>query len=218
MNKNIRKNNITYNTDSKNYDDNIYIIKLLIVGDMGVGKSNFIYRYTKDQFSESYLSSAGFDSNSKEIEITDKKVIVQLWDSAGQEQFKTITKDLFTRVQGIIILYDITDKKTFLNVSNWIKLIQETNNNVSYALAGNKCDLKKERKVEEEEAIKLSQDNHIDFFETSAKQNINIIECVNNFVNKIINSENFIQERITFGLQNISIEERKTINKNEKCC
>ena len=80
-----------------------------------------------------------------------------------QGQFKTITKDLFTRVQGIIILYDITDKKTFLNVPNWIKLIQETNNSVPYTLVGNKCDLKKERKVEEEEAIKFSQDNKIDY-------------------------------------------------------
>ena len=218
MIKHNKKENNIYTTDNKINDDEIYIIKILIVGDGGVGKSNFIYRYTKDQFSESYLSSAGFDSNSKEIEITKKKVIVQLWDSAGQEQFKTITKDLFNRVQGIIILYDITEKKTFLNVTNWIKLIKETNNNIPYVLVGHKCDLNHKRKVEEEEAIKFSQDNKIDYFETSAKQNINITECVNNFVNKIFNSENYIQERISFGLQNISLGKRNTINKNEKCC
>ena len=216
MIKNNKKVNNIYHTDNKDNDE-IYNIKILIVGDGGVGKSNFIYRYTKDQFSDTYLSSAGFDSNSKEIEITEKKVIVKLWDSAGQEQFKSITKDLFTRVQGIIILYDIADKRTFLNVPNWIKLIQETNNSIPYVLAGNKCDLKNERKVEEEEAIKFSQDKKIDFCETSAKQNINIIECVNNFVNKIINSDSFIQDRISFGLQNISLGE-KSISKNEKCC
>ena len=213
--KNIKQNEI-YLTDNNNNDDEIYIIKILIVGDPGVGKSNFIYRYTKDKFSENNLSSAGFDSNSKEIEITHKKVIVQLWDSAGQEQFKSITQNLFKRVQGIIILYDITNKETFLNVSNWIKLIQETNNSILYVLAGNKCDLQNERKVDENEAKKFSKENNIDFLETSAKMNINIFECINNFVKKIINSENFIRN-ISFAIQNSSYG-RRTINKNEKCC
>ena len=216
MSKKTKKQNKIYINDNNNNDDEIYIIKILIVGDPGVGKSNFIYRYTKDKFSSSNLSSAGFDSNSKEIEIIDKKVIVQLWDSAGQQQFKAITKNLFTRVQGIIILYDITNKETFLNVSNWIKLIQETNNGILYTLAGNKCDLKNERKVDEEEAIKYSKENNIDFLETSAKMNINIFECVNNFVQKIINSDYFIRN-ISFAAQNTSIG-RRTINKNERCC
>ena len=216
MSKKTKKQNQSYINDNNHNDDEIYIIKILIVGDPGVGKSNFIYRYTKDKFSSSNLSSAGFDSNSKEIEIIDKKVIVQLWDSAGQQQFKAITKNLFTRVQGIIILYDITNKETFLNVSNWIKLIQETNNGILYTLAGNKCDLKNERKVDEEEAIKFSKENNIDFLETSAKMNINIFECVNNFVQKIINSDYFIRN-ISFAAQNTSIG-RRTINKNERCC
>ena len=216
MSKKTKKQNKIYINDNINNDDEIYIIKILIVGDPGVGKSNIIYRYTKDKFSSSNLSSAGFDSNSKEIEIIDKKVIVQLWDSAGQQQFKAITKNLFTRVQGIIILYDITNKETFLNVSNWIKLIQETNNGILYTLAGNKCDLKNERKVNEEEAIKFSKENNIDFLETSAKMNINIFECINNFVQKIINSDYFIRN-ISFAAQNTSIG-RRTINKNERCC
>ena len=134
-----------------------------------MGKSNFIYRYTKNKFSRSNLSTVGFESNSKEIEITNRKIIVQLWDSAGQDKFKSITKTLFNRVQGIIILYDITDKHSFLNVSNWIKLIQETNNMIPFTLAGNKCDLKKERVVEEEEVRKLSEENGIVYMETSAK-------------------------------------------------
>ena len=75
MSKKTKKQNKIYINDNNNNDDEIYIIKILIVGDPGVGKSNFIYRYTKDKFSSSNLSSAGFDSNSKEIEITEKKVI-----------------------------------------------------------------------------------------------------------------------------------------------
>lgn len=199
-------------------DDEILIIKILIVGDPGVGKSNFIYRYTKEKFSNTNLSSVGFESNTKEIKITDRKIIVQLWDSAGQEKFKSITKNLFNRVQGIIIVYDITNKKSFLNVPNWIKLIQETTNNmIPYTLAGNKCDLKNEREVEEEEGTKLSQENKIDFMETSAKHDINIMECINNFVKNIVNSENFIRN-ISFALQKTSLYKQDTVNKSEKCC
>ena len=208
------------NENNKNIDndDEILIIKLLIVGDTGVGKSNFIYRYTEEKFSNSNLSSAGFEFNTKEIEITDRKIIVQLWDSAGQEKFKSITKNLFNRVQGIIILYDITNKKSFLNVPNWIKLIQETTNNmIPYTLAGTKCDLNNEREVEEEEGIKLSQENKIDFMETSAKNNINIMECINTFVKNIVNSENFMRN-ISFALQKISLYKQDTVNKSEKCC
>ena len=199
-----------------NNDNSILIIKLLIVGDTGVGKSNFIYRYIKEQFSDNSLSSVGFESNSKEIEITDKKVIVQLWDSAGEEKFKSITKNLFSRVQGIIIVYDITNKQSFLNIPNWIKLIKEENDNIPYTLVGNKCDLKRERVVQEEEGEKFSQDNNIDFLETSAKQDINIMECINNFVKKIVNSDNFVRN-LSFSLQDESFE-RNTINKIEKCC
>ena len=205
------------NEEDLNSDSEILIIKILIVGEPGVGKSNFIYRYTKDKFSTTNLSSVGFESNVKEIEITNRKIIVQLWDSAGEEKYKTITKNLFTRVQGIIILYDITDKNSFLSVPNWIKLIKETNDSIPFSLAGNKCDLNNKREVEEEQALKFSKDNNIDFYETSAKQNINIMECINNFVKNIVNSDNFIRN-ISFALQSPYSGQRKTINKNEKCC
>ena len=214
------KNKDAINLNVNNINDpnsEILIIKILIVGDPGVGKSNFIYRYTKDKFSVNKLSTVGFESNIKEIEIAEKKVIVQLWDSAGQEKYKSITKNLFTRVQGIIILYDITNKKSFTNLQNWIKLIKETNENIPYVLAGNKCDLTNQRAVEEEEAIKFSQENNINFMETSAKQDINIIDCVNSFVQKIITSENFIRN-ISFALSDSPGIQRKSLNKSEKCC
>jgi Ras-related protein Rab-1A len=213
-----KKSGTKVNEDVNNNNSEILVFKILIVGDTGVGKSNFIYRYTKNKFSRSNLSTVGFESNSKEIEITNRKIIVQLWDSAGQDKFKSITKTLFNRVQGIIILYDITDKHSFLNVSNWIKLIQETNNMIPFTLAGNKCDLKKERVVEEEEVRKLSEENGIVYMETSAKYGINVMDCVNNFVKNIINSENF-NRRITFALPKTYLDNNmNTVNKSEKCC
>ena len=102
-------------------------------------------------------------------------------------------------------------------MKNWINLIKETDNTIPYVLAGNKCDLENQRVVEEDDAIKFSNDNNIDFLETSAKQDINIMECINNFVNKIVNSENF-NRNISFALQNTSVRSNKTVNKSEKCC
>ena len=195
----------------------ILIIKILIVGDPGVGKSNFIYRYMRDKFSGSNLSTAGFEANSKEIEITDKKIILQLWDSAGQEKFKSITKNLFTRVQGIIILYDITNKQSFLNISNWIKNIKEEDDTVPFTVAGNKCDLEMKREVPIEEATKYCDENNVDFLETSAKENINVMECISNFVTKILNSENFNKNN-GIVLESSSLGKSNSIDKNERCC
>ena len=171
-------NNNKFNKTNKEYennnDDEKIIIKILIVGDVGVGKSNFIYRYVEDKFSNTNLSSVGFDSNYKNINVGNKKVLVQLWDSAGQTMFKSITISLFNRVQGIIILYDISDLNSFLNVEKWIKLIEEENKKLIYQIAGNKCDLNELRKVDINEGKKLGQKYRVNFIETSAKNNTNI--------------------------------------------
>ena len=113
-------------SDEKNDFEQIRI-KILIVGELGVGKSNFIYRYVEDKFSSTNLSTVGFDSNNKLLNYGNNKITVQLWDSAGQAMYQSITKNLFNRVQGIIILYDITNIKSFECVENWIKLIEEEN-------------------------------------------------------------------------------------------
>ena len=97
------------------------------------------------------------------------------------------------------------------------KLIKETNDSIPYVLAGNKCDLSNKREVEEGDALKFCNDNNIDFMETSAKQNINVMECINNFIKNIVNSDIFIRN-ISFALSSPYSDQRKTINKNEKCC
>jgi len=111
-----------------------------------------------------------------------------LWDSAGQEKFKSITKNLFNRVQGIIILYDITNLNSFLNVENWIKIIEQENKKLIYQIAGNKCDLEDLRTVDINEGKNLGNKYRVSFYEVSAKDNINIIECVNDLVKKILDS------------------------------
>ena len=213
---NINKLNKTNKEYENNNDDEKIIIKILIVGDVGVGKSNFIYRYVEDKFSNTNLSSVGFDSNYKNINVGNKKVLVQLWDSAGQTMFKSITISLFNRVQGIIILYDISDLNSFLNVEKWIKLIEEENKKLIYQIAGNKCDLNELRKVDINEGKKLGQKYRVNFIETSAKNNTNILECVNCLVKKILDVID-LEYNPTFQIDGRSYK-FKGKSENEKCC
>ena len=213
-----KKGKMNFNK-SKSSDVNNYekiIIKILIVGEIGVGKSNFIYRYIEDKFSSSNLASVGFDSNIKVLNYGNKKIIVQLWDTAGQSLYKSITQNLFKRVQGIIVLYDITNIKSFESVEKWINIIEEENKKIIYEIAGNKCDLNDSREVDINEGKKLSQKYKAIFFETSAKMNINIIESINNLVKKILDNLD-LETNPTFTIDNRSYE---IIGKssNEKCC
>ena len=213
-----KKGKMNFNK-SKRSDVNNYekiIIKILIVGEIGVGKSNFIYRYIEDKFSSSNLASVGFDSNIKVLNYGNKKIIVQLWDTAGQSLYKSITQNLFKRVQGIIVLYDITNIKSFESVEKWINIIEEENKKIIYEIAGNKCDLNDSREVDINEGKKLSQKYKAIFFETSAKMNINIIESINNLVKKILDNLD-LETNPTFTIDNRSYE---IIGKssNEKCC
>ena len=198
-------------------DDNEKIpIKILILGESGVGKSNFIYRYVENKFSSTSLSSVGFGSNFKEGEFSGKKIMVQLWDSAGQSLYKSITKNLFNRVQGIIILYDITNLNSFLYVENWIKIIEQENNKLIYQIVGNKCDLEDLRTVDINKGKNLGNKYNVNFYEVSAKDNLNIIECVNDLVKKILDNLD-LQINQTFHIDERSFRV-KGKSKNERCC
>ena len=217
MSKNNKLNKTKKEYENNNdIDDEKVAIKILIVGDVGVGKSNFIYRYIEDKFSSTNLSSVGFDSNYKNINFGNKKVLVQLWDSAGQSMFKSVTISLFNRIQGIIILYDISDINSFLNVEKWIKLIEAENKKLIYQIAGNKCDLNELRKVDINEGKKLGQKYGINFMETSAKNNINIQDCVNCLVKKILDVID-LEYNPTFLIDGRSYKIKQK-SENEKCC
>ncbi len=191
-------------------------IKILIIGETGVGKTNFIYRYIENKFSSTSLSSVGFGSNVKIREIGGKKIIIQLWDSAGQSLYTSITKNLFNRVQGIIILYDITNINSFLKVENWIKIIEQENKKLIYEIAGNKSDLEDLRNVDKNEGKNLGNKYRVNFYEVSAKKNINIVECVNDLVKKILENLD-LQSNPTFNIDERSFRV-KDKSKNERCC
>ncbi|TTB12809.1 Ras-related protein Rab-13 [Bagarius yarrelli] len=133
---------------AKKYD---FLFKLLLIGDSGVGKTCLIIRFAEDNFNSTYISTIGIDFKVKTIEVEGKKIKLQVWDTAGQERFKTITTAYYRGAMGIILVYDITDEKSFENIQNWMKSIKENASaGVSQMLLGNKCDIEAKRKVSKE--------------------------------------------------------------------
>ena len=129
-----------------------YTLKLLIAGDSSVGKTNFIMRFVNNEFNISYMTTSGIDLKTKDIEIKNKKIRVQIWDTAGQVKYRAITRNLFLKVMGAILIYDITNEKSYNNLKEWMKLIrEECGKHMQIIMVGNKCDLDSERKINQDE-------------------------------------------------------------------
>ncbi len=189
-------------------------IKLLVLGDLSVGKSSFIYRFIEDKFNTDSIPTTGLDLKTADLLINNKKVRVQLWDTVGQEKYKSITQNLILRVQGIIILFDITNKDSFNNLNEWIKTVREqVGNNLAILLVGNKCDLEENRLVFKEEANIFAKNEKIKYIETSCKTGENIIKAIDYICEKIINSFT-LKNDLSFSLDSSSL----IVAKRKNCC
>mmetsp|Transcript_2473 Transcript_2473/g.7888 ORF Transcript_2473/g.7888 Transcript_2473/m.7888 type:complete len:219 (-) Transcript_2473:126-782(-) len=155
-----------------------YLIKLLLIGDSGVGKSCLLLRFSDDSFTPSFITTIGIDFKIRTIELDGKRIKLQIWDTAGQERFRTITTAYYRGAMGILLVYDVTDEKSFANIRNWIRNIeQHATENVNKMLVGNKCDMADKRVVEPERGQALADEFNIKFMETSAKSSINVEEA-----------------------------------------
>uniref|UniRef100_A0A8D0G4V8 small monomeric GTPase n=1 Tax=Strix occidentalis caurina TaxID=311401 RepID=A0A8D0G4V8_STROC len=161
---------------AKTYD---YLFKLLLIGDSGVGKTCLLFRFSEDAFNTTFISTIGIDFKIRTIELDGKKIKLQIWDTAGQERFRTITTAYYRGAMGIMLVYDITNEKSFDNIKNWIRNIEEhASSDVERMILGNKCDMNEKRQVSKEKGEKLAIDYGIKFLETSAKSSINVEEAV----------------------------------------
>mmetsp|Transcript_7027 Transcript_7027/g.10995 ORF Transcript_7027/g.10995 Transcript_7027/m.10995 type:complete len:207 (-) Transcript_7027:284-904(-) len=149
--------------------------KLLMIGDSGVGKTCLLLRYANDSFSPTFITTIGIDFKIKNVEVDGKRIKLQIWDTAGQERFRTITTSYFRGAQGILLVYDVTDRRSFESIRNWISQIQQhADVHVNKILVGNKCDMLDEKVVSTEEGQRLAKEFGVDFFECSAKNDINV--------------------------------------------
>ncbi|KAL1236037.1 hypothetical protein TSPI_07251 [Trichinella spiralis] len=157
---------------AKSYD---FLFKLLLIGDSGVGKTCLLFRFAEDSFNNTFISTIGIDFKIRTIELDGKKIKLQIWDTAGQERFRTITNAYYRGAMGILLVYEITNEKSFENIKNWVRNIEEhASANVEKIILGNKCDMEDKRQVSRERGAQLAIEYGVKFMETSAKANINV--------------------------------------------
>jgi small GTP-binding protein len=142
-------------------DDYDLIFKVVLIGDSGVGKSNILSRYLKDEFNLHTKTTVGVEFGTKKIEVDGMKIKAQIWDTAGQERYKSITNAYYKGSKGALLVYDITKKESFDNIEKWLQEFKRNcEPDITIILIGNKCDLQNERVVSREEgqtqAAKLS--------------------------------------------------------------
>lgn len=151
---------------------------IIINQSLGVGKTCLLLRYANDAFSPTFITTIGIDFKIKNIQVDNKRIKLQIWDTAGQERFRTITTSYFRGAQGILLVYDVTDRQTFTDIKTWSKQIEmHADSNVDKVLLANKCDQNENRQVSFEEGEALAKEGGMKFFETSAKQDFNVEEA-----------------------------------------
>ena len=191
-----------------------YSEKIILLGQSAVGKTNLIIRFTENKFYAEFISTIGFDYKSKIISLNNSKKNLKLflYDTAGQERHEALCKSLYKKVDGIILVYDITSRESFDYIPKWVKEIKQYNENFSMMLIGNKIDDEENRIISFEEGKKFADDNNMVFFETSAKNGDNVNKAFIYYGNKLI--ENLIEKKVNISLSTKS----HTKKQKKKCC
>ena len=199
-----------------------YIIKILTLGDASVGKSSIVLRYSENKFNEAWLSTIGVDSKRKIVKIKGETVKVSIWDTAGQEKFQNIVKQYYNGANGVLLIFDITNKKSFDKINFWYKDLKQSVNidEVFVCLVGNKIDLEDIRVISKEEAEEYAKENNMYYLEVSAKTGEGIKELFDDATNKVmdkilINEKEEVDEKLRTSFLN---PDDFKPNKKKKCC
>jgi small GTP-binding protein len=194
------------------------IYKVLILGNSSVGKTSFLVRFSDDKFDPETLTTVGVDYKTKFIKRNNKNVKLQICDTAGQERFRTIAKNLYRNADGIIIMYDISNKKSFQDIKDWIGGINENldSEKLGLVICGNKTDLKDKRQVNEDMRKDLEEKRNIKVIEASAKDNINVNETFIELLEQMEKLNLGIKNYVAYGEDEENEESGSMKLKNEK--
>ena len=187
-------------------------IQLIVVGESCVGKTSLLYKYSQGYFTQEHLATVGIEFFTKVEKINGRKIRVKIWDTAGQELYKSITKNFYRNSDGVIIVYDVTDRESFEKVQDWVQTISEytdTEKKIQKVLVANKVDLT--RKVTKEEGMKLAEKYNIPFFEASAKLDIGIKD----FMTKILTD---VLDNVSVDMSRVTLDQKLDNRKNKKKC
>ena len=197
-------------------------LKILILGDSSVGKTSLLLKYTDGYFPTIYVATIGVEYKIKKIVINNIAINLQIWDTAGQERFRSITQSFIKGADGILYVYDITQKKTFDDLKTWISQSEESAEGFKKIIVGNKVDLEDERVISKEKLKKFCDDRNIQGFEVSAKIGKNLSECFEALAKLIVGDktkDELIQTyTITSKGRGLSINSKKKDKKDKKKC
>lgn len=164
-----------------------FLLKIVLIGDSGVGKTNLLSRFARDQFNPDSKSTIGVEFATKTLEIEGKTVKAQIWDTAGQERYRAITSAYYRGAIGALLLYDITASLTFSSLTRWLQELRENaDSNIVVMLVGNKSDLQELRAVSTEDGTGFSQQENLLFIETSARNATNVQEAFTTLITEIV--------------------------------
>jgi small GTP-binding protein len=199
-------------------NDKDLTLKILTVGESGVGKTCILLRYTDNKFIKNHLTTIGIDYKAKDISINNKSIKLKIWDTAGQERFRNITQQYYKNADGILLIYDVSDLNSFEKVRDWMKQIQSCtpNGTIAIVLVGNKCDVDN-RSVSIEEGKELAAEFNIKYFETSALNNINVEDTFNYLAKEILRIKD-VKDESGGDKEVISLRKRSSTKSEKKCC
>lgn len=177
-----------------------YLFKYIIIGDTGVGKSCLLLQFTDKRFQPVHDLTIGVEFGARMININSKQIKLQIWDTAGQEAFRSITRSYYRGAAGALLVYDVTRRETFNHLTNWLEdARQHSNSNMVIMLIGNKSDLDSKREVRKEEGEGFAREHGLVFMETSAKTAANVEEA-------FINTAEEIYDKIQEGVLDLTNE------------
>uniref|UniRef100_A0A0C9RP76 TSA: Wollemia nobilis Ref_Wollemi_Transcript_6127_1229 transcribed RNA sequence n=1 Tax=Wollemia nobilis TaxID=56998 RepID=A0A0C9RP76_9CONI len=206
-------------------DEYDYLFKVVLIGDSGVGKSNLLSRFTRNEFCLESKSTIGVEFATRTVQVEGKTIKAQIWDTAGQERYRAITSAYYRGAVGALLVYDITKPTTFDNVGRWLKELRDhADSNIVIMLVGNKSDLKHLRGVATEDAQSFAEREGLSFLETSALEATNVEKAFQTIlaeIHRIISKKALASEEAA----GTGIKEGKTIvvaesdnNSKKGCC
>ena len=202
-------------------------LKILLIGDSYVGKTSLLLQYIERECPENHMATIGVEFRDKIIQIDNKKVKLQVWDTSGQERYRSITKNFYRNADGVMFVCDVTKEKTFDNIKNWLIDSEQNANNSNFKkiLVGNKIDLKAERAIDTEQLQNFANKKEMNFYETSAKDGTNVDHIFTELAKLILEDKSDQQIKEEFSHKNRSLsvyskesEESNNPKKKKGCC
>ena len=204
---------------SQNQNGYDMIFKIVLIGDTSVGKTNILSKYLSNEFDPDSKATVGVEFGTRDFQIENNKVKVQIWDTAGQERYRSITNAYYKGAKGSLLVYDITNPKTFENLDKWLSdLKANAEEKISVVLIGNKSDLEEERQISIEQGKEKAEFFKLAFMETSALNGNNIEKAFNELITDVYKNHHEMfekQAKVEISDKAIDLENVKKEDKND---